>query len=262
MIYEPLVSVIIPVLNEEKYLASLLDSLQKQTYKNLEIIVADAGSTDRTAEVAQEHGAVVVEGGKPAAGRNNGAYAANGEFLFFFDADVLLSENFIEKILTEFHEKYFELATTNFVPDSDLNLDKLIFRLANRIMEISQFVHPLAPGFSILCTRRIFYRVGGFDESLHLAEDHDFVSKGAKWARFGIIRKTPLRVSMRRFEKEGRLNLVRKYIFSELYRMYKGKIDDDTFEYTFGGYEDIGDLSELEKRLEKFLAFFDTKNNK
>ncbi|MFO7343182.1 MAG: glycosyltransferase, partial [Bacillaceae bacterium] len=57
---QPLVSVIIPARNEEKNLPHLLASLQKQTYKSMEIIVADDGSADRTAEIAENFGARVV----------------------------------------------------------------------------------------------------------------------------------------------------------------------------------------------------------
>ncbi|MFW6366567.1 MAG: glycosyl transferase family 2, partial [Spirochaetota bacterium] len=185
--------------------------------------------------------------------------AAKGELLLFFDADVIIDNTFVSTILDEFHDRYYELATNTFVPDSELNLDKLIFKLANQIMEMSQYIHPLAPGFSILCTRRLFYRVGGFDESLYLAEDHDFVKKGSRWGRFGIITGKPLKVSIRRFEKEGRLNLVRKYIFAEMYRIYKGRIEDDTFSYDFAKYDETGDLSDLERKLEQFLALFEKK---
>lgn len=61
----PRISIVIPTLNEAAYLSTLLDSLKTQTFRGFEIIVADANSTDRTREIALEHGARVVQGGMP-----------------------------------------------------------------------------------------------------------------------------------------------------------------------------------------------------
>ena len=66
-------SIIIPTYNEEEYLPVLLDSIKEQDFDDYEIIVADANSTDKTVEIAKDYGCIVVEGGLPAVGRNNGA---------------------------------------------------------------------------------------------------------------------------------------------------------------------------------------------
>src|SRR6185503_627620 len=88
-------SVIIPAYNEEKFLPRLLQSIEaaRANYSGgrdqVEVIVADNDSTDRTAEVSQAHGARVVRVAKRriAAARNGGARAANGDVLCFIDAD-------------------------------------------------------------------------------------------------------------------------------------------------------------------------------
>ena len=82
-----MISIVIPAYNEERYLPILLDCIKKQTYKNHEIIVADANSTDSTRQIAKKYGCKVVKGGMPGIGRNNGAKAAKGEMLLFLDAD-------------------------------------------------------------------------------------------------------------------------------------------------------------------------------
>ncbi|HRP68451.1 MAG TPA: glycosyltransferase, partial [Turneriella sp.] len=63
------ISVVIPALNEERDLPELLSSLKAQSFRNFEVIVADAGSKDKTREIAQEFGARVVDGGMPGVGR-------------------------------------------------------------------------------------------------------------------------------------------------------------------------------------------------
>jgi len=67
-----MLSIIIPALNEEKYLPLLLKSLKSQNFNEYEIIVVDAGSSDKTVDIAKEYGCKVVKGGVPGAGRNRG----------------------------------------------------------------------------------------------------------------------------------------------------------------------------------------------
>ncbi len=250
---EPLISIIIPTLNEEKFLPKLLSSIKNQTYKNFEIIVADANSVDRTIAIAKEYGVTVVEGGKPAKGRNNGAKVSNGEYLLFIDADVVVPEDFLEKAIEEFDNYYYEVATFVFKPISRLKIDKLLFRIDNILIERLKKVYPLAPGFCIMATRRIFRRVGGFDESLYLAEDHDFVRKASKISKFGIVRNTEVFVSVRRLEKEGRINLVKKYLMAEIWRAVRGKVDKEILEYEFGKFEKSRSMNSFERFLERVL---------
>ena len=96
-----MISIIIPALNEENYLPRLLGSLEKQNLKDYEIILADAGSKDRTIEIAKKYGCKVVPGGLPAKGRNEGAKAARGDLFLFLDSDLVLPEGFLDAFLQE-----------------------------------------------------------------------------------------------------------------------------------------------------------------
>ncbi len=60
-----MLSIIIPTLNEEKYLLGLLNSLKKQTYMDFEVIIADNNSKDRTKQIAKKHGCKIVKGDLP-----------------------------------------------------------------------------------------------------------------------------------------------------------------------------------------------------
>jgi glycosyltransferase involved in cell wall biosynthesis len=253
---EPFISIIIPTLNEEKFLPKLLNSIKEQNYKNYEVIIADANSTDKTIEIAKSYNAKIIEGGKPARGRNNGAKISIGDYLLFLDADVILPKNFLEKAIYEFDHHYYEVATFRFEPISNLKIDHLIFKLANVLIERTRKIYPLAPGFCIICTRRIFRRIGGFDESLFLAEDHDFVKRASKFSKFGIIKDTKVFVSVRRLEKEGRINLIRKYFLAEIYRTLKGKVDREILEYEFGNFQNGKNISSIEKFIERILKLF------
>jgi glycosyltransferase involved in cell wall biosynthesis len=122
-----MLSIIIPALNEENYLPRLLDCLKKQSFKNYEIIVADADSRDKTREVAQTFGCKIVKGGLPAKGRNEGTKIARGDIILFLDADALLPEDFLEKTLKEFKERNLDIASFVLNPISEKKYPKILF---------------------------------------------------------------------------------------------------------------------------------------
>jgi len=173
-------SVIIPTLNEIAYLPQLLDALAKQTRLPDEIIVADAGSKDGTAELAQSRGVRFVHGGMPAVGRNAGARAAKGDLLLFLDADVLPPPEFIERVLEEFERKKYDVATCFIASINGNPLDGMICVGTNLYFQIIQPVSPHAPGFCILSKRTAHEKMGGFDESLTLSEDIDYARRAKK----------------------------------------------------------------------------------
>lgn len=95
-----LVSIIIPVFNEQKVLANCLESLKNQSYKPLEIIVVDDGSTDNTLQIIKKFKVIaIVQNHKgPGPARNLGAKKARGEILVFVDADMTFDRNFIKDL--------------------------------------------------------------------------------------------------------------------------------------------------------------------
>ena len=95
-----LVSIIIPVFNEQKVLTNCLESLKSQSYKPLEIIVVDDGSTDNTLQITKKFKVIaIVQNHKgPGPARNLGAKKARGEILVFVDADMTFDRNFIKDL--------------------------------------------------------------------------------------------------------------------------------------------------------------------
>jgi Glycosyltransferases, probably involved in cell wall biogenesis len=231
------ISVIIPTLNEEKYLPKLLKSLKEQSFEDYEIIVSDAGSKDRTRAIAEEYGALVVQGGMPGAARNAGAKSASGEFLFFLDADVIVPKDFLENAYSEMRDKYIDLATCDFKPLSDKKLDRFLHRLINAVIRIERKINPEAFGFCILVARRLFERIIGFDESVVLAEDCDFVKRAYMFRPLEILKSTFISVSVRRYIKEGRMGFMIKGLRISIHRIFRGEIRSDVIQYEFGNFD-------------------------
>ena len=100
----PLVSVIIPVFNVEDYLDVCIISVLNQTYKNIEVIIIDDGSTDKSGEKCDAYRddriTVIHQDNKGLAeARNVGIAAANGEYIYFIDSDDYISKTLIENLL-------------------------------------------------------------------------------------------------------------------------------------------------------------------
>ena len=102
----PLVSIIIPVYNVEKYLRQCLDSVLAQTYTNLEVILVDDGSTDLSNAICREYceedsrfRLYRKENGGASSARNVGLDKSTGEYLYFLDSDDEISRDAIAKML-------------------------------------------------------------------------------------------------------------------------------------------------------------------
>lgn len=233
----PTLSVVIPALNEAAAMPSLLAQLGSQTLQPDEVIVADAGSTDGTRDVAVAGGARVVDGGKPAEGRNAGARVASGELILFIDADVDLDDTTIESLVTEFQSRDLVAGTAHIEP-LERNAENLFAcEVANVYLDLMQFISPHAPGFCILTRRWVHEQIEGFDESLLLAEDHDYVQRAARLGKFRVLQDVAVRTSMRRIEKEGLLTLAFKYMYCEVFVVAGRPVTHVPFEYEFAAFE-------------------------
>jgi glycosyltransferase involved in cell wall biosynthesis len=235
---KPLLSIIIPTLNEEKNLPALLGSVKEQTFKNYEVIVADSPeTTDGTKGIAAAYGARAVEGGKVSRGRNNGARAAQGRIFLFLDADVVLpNEFFLEDTVNEFVARDLDLATCRIrALDGDL-YDKMFYGIYNAYSVVLRKILPHIPGFCFFIKRSVYEAVGGFDEEIRLAEDHDLARRGAKIGTFGFLNTQTIPVSNRRFEADGHWSTAVKYILCELHMLTLGPVKTNIFKYKWGHY--------------------------
>jgi len=173
---QPLISCIVPVYNCELYLREAIDSILAQTYRPLEIVVVDDGSTDGTADVVASYGARLLylrQGNAgPAAARNRGLKLAEGEFVAFLDADDVWHPDKLMRQMACFttHPK-LELCLTYVENVWIRELKAERERLQNH-----KFARPL-PGYliqTLLARRTLFDTLGFFDPALQPSEDTDW----------------------------------------------------------------------------------------
>lgn len=202
------ISIIIPTFNEEKYLPKLLDCLKNQTFKNFEVIIADANSTDKTLEIAKKFKCNVTKGGLPAEGRNNGAKIAQGDLLLFIDSDITFDNNFLEKVIPEFEKRKLDLA----IPNYNLKYVKKLKYLNSYlgwyfVLFWSQYSFiPQSSSQLLLIRKSVFESLNGFDEKIRISEDIDIVKRAArKKFKYRVLLKAKIYPSVRRYEKYGLL---------------------------------------------------------
>ena len=219
--YSPAISIVIPTLNEEKFLPNLLNDLKKQTFKNFEVIHVDGNSEDQTQAKAAECKefltitTIPVTKRNVSFQRNTGGKAARGTWVIFMDADNRLKKNFLAQLITKLDEH----------PDTDIFsclLDgrnqplmmKNMVELCNIVMLMTARVRPFAPGALIGIKKEKLSEVQ-FNCEMKMSEDHQFVEEAAKHGcKYRVFRQPKYTYSFRRFDKEGSLKIAIAYMRS------------------------------------------------
>ena len=190
-------SVIIPTLNEEMNLIATLHAVGKPQ-DDLEIIVVDAGSTDQTLAIADQHGCKAFVGNRGRACQMNaGAAAATGEHLLFLHADTLLPDGYQQEIQRM-------LATP--VQCGAFPLHIAASGIALRIVEAgvalrSRFLQMPYGDQALFFRAADFYEHGGFKQ-LAIMEDYQMIARIRRSGRIGIAER-PVTTSARRWLKKG-----------------------------------------------------------
>lgn len=183
--YLPFASIIVPVYNAEKTIASCLSAILTQDYSRIaDVIVVDDGSTDKTAEITQTFSQVKIVSQKnagPAAARNRGAKEASGEILFFTDSDCVPQQDWVSKMVPHFiRDKNGVVAGSYGITNSDEILARCIHQ---EILFRHQKLMPDEPrvfgSYNFAIRKILFEKVAGFDEKYRYpsGEDNDLSYK-------------------------------------------------------------------------------------
>jgi glycosyltransferase involved in cell wall biosynthesis len=174
---QPLTSVVIPAYNAELFLERTLRSALRQTHSNLEVIVVDDGSTDKTRVIAEAAAAtdervriISVPNGGVAKARNIGIAEANGEFVAFLDADDLWHPTKIELQLTAMSGRSGDYQpATVYTLSRTIDIHDRVTGSGSRVVLSGYsfarhlYAKPVGNGSSILVRREAAILVGGFD---------------------------------------------------------------------------------------------------
>ena len=166
---------VIPALNEEKYIRSCLLSLNRQSFHCHETIVVDGGSTDQTVEIAKKLAdRVIVEAASPVgAARNLGAENAKGEIIAFIDADTIASRGWTAAIHHSMSEDGVVGVTGPTFPVGGKDFDRIVYRMSTDYLQrfLITLKLPHIPGFNCAYRKDAFFSVEGFDEHRVTHED-------------------------------------------------------------------------------------------
>lgn len=204
----PLVSIVITTKNEEKNIANCLQSIRNQSYPNIEIIIVDNFSNDKTLETIHSFKIsnlklkIYEYGPERSAQRNFGAYKSLGKYYLYLDADMILSSNVIKECVNKFQDK--SLAGL-YIPE--------IIQGNSFWNKVRKFERSFYNQTAIDCVRfvplAIFKKIKGFDETMSGPEDWDFDKKIRQFGQVTII-KSPI------YHNESNFDL-KKYLQKKSY---------------------------------------------
>jgi len=212
-------SVIVPVLNEEKYIVPTLQSLAEQTCKDFELIVKDGLSTDSTVDIAKEYADLVVSKKDISIGdaRNQGARYAKGDVLVFLDADTSLDKNACELIAEDFNLYDIILLLPKFGPKEDdiRFLPRTEKQLSRFLIEFEnywrKYVDKFCGGMCMSVDSSTFKRIGGFDRRLRCSEDIEISYRLRRVGKVLNDYRIKAYFSIRRFILSGYIKTLRNY---------------------------------------------------
>ena len=206
------VSVVIPTFNCAKYITEAIESLLKQTYKKLDIIVVDDGSMDDTKTILHpyiEKGIVnyiYQDNQGPGAARNTGIKCAKGDYIAFLDADDTLTEDSIErrmnlilsssKVGLVFSDYFYETEEFKSVESDFINkiqkLTKFIHETYNGLLFKGSFQDVFSVLFlvhtgTVLVRKEVFEKAGFFRSDISIGEDRDMWLRIAEHYEIGFV---------------------------------------------------------------------------
>ncbi len=212
---KPLISVIIPAYNEEKYIEKAINSIKQQSYNNTEVIVVANNCRDKTAEIAAQSADIVLQTDIQSIPfvKNLGVEHANGEIFVFMDADSMAKKDLLDKVY-HYVSKGFDggkarlryVEGNNFIGLSRSFLSMIVGTISALIPK-KDFS---GSGAFMFVTKNLFNKIKnvhgeGFNTKIRTLSDVDFLTRIKQNGKFKYITNSCLYTSMRRFNEEGHI---------------------------------------------------------
>jgi glycosyltransferase involved in cell wall biosynthesis len=224
------ISVVIPALNEEKYIEICLKSLRDQKFNgNYEVIVADDSSEDDTVKVAEQYAdrVVVHDRGSISNGRQKGAEAARYPAIAFTDADTFITPDWLARLSSSLEGNGVVGVHGQLMPLDGNAFENNFCRYV--LPPYSAFMvgihQPSVPGANFAVTKKAFEKVGGFNTKLITAEDVELCKRVKHEGRFLFNRDAIVFVSTRRVRKWGYMKVVSFHVTNSIKILALGQAD-------------------------------------
>ncbi len=265
---KPFFSIIIPTLNEEKYLPQLLSDLCNQTYQDFEVIIVDGQSKDKTVTKATIYQKkldlkiITSQIQNVCYQRNLGSSTAKSDYLIFMDADNRLPNYFLQGIKYRLDSSPFDLFTTWILPDGKDMGSLAISNIINLWLDVQQNTNePWLIEAMLVIKKRIFQSLKGFDVNIHINEGYDLVSRAIRKKYLYKVYKDPAYTfSLRRLKKVGAFKTISSVAQLEIARITKQKLTKGQIRKLYpmegGGFFDHQNkvvLTKLKSRLIKTI---------
>jgi glycosyltransferase involved in cell wall biosynthesis len=203
----PLVSIIVPTYNSQNTLERCLNSIKDQTYKNVQVIVVDNGSTDRTIEIARQHGAEVhtVVGAERSRQINYGVKMARGKYVYRVDSDFILDPIIVEEAARKCEDEGYDAVSVFCASDPTISFWSKV-----RNLEKDCYKDELLYTGARFFRKDVFEAIGGFREDLIAGEDYDLYNRLKKTSyRIGTIKSQELHIG----EPKRLADIIRKQYY-------------------------------------------------
>jgi glycosyltransferase involved in cell wall biosynthesis len=217
-----LISVIIPVYNGERFLKESIDSILSQQHKNIEVIVVDDGSVDKSSDIAKSYANVCYiyqTNQGPSVARNTGIAASKGEFIAFLDADDIWFTNKLStqiEYLNKNPDIGFVFANRRMITEN--NIDKPPWYKEHLFDNDS----PVLCASALLARKNVFNQVGGYNPDFRFGENAEWLTRTKDAGiKMTILSETLLEQRLHDKNQTYHLNEMRSNILKAL----KGSID-------------------------------------
>ena len=206
-----LLTIVIPCKNESKIIDTTLSLLNQQNnIEGVNVIVSDSSTDNTTVELELREKdkfiLQIIQGGLPSVARNNGIKHVTTPYVLFLDADMfILDFNLLTETINIMKKEKLHLLTTKVrTTTGEYNYTYKSFDVIQKIIKP---ITPFCLGGFMLFKTKIFKKLGGFDESIKVAEDY-LLSKKVKSNKFKIINKH-IFTSPRRFKNKGVMYMIK-----------------------------------------------------
>lgn len=239
----PFFSIVIPTLNEEKYLPKLLTDLSDQTFKEFEVLVVDGHSDDATIIEAKKFSphlkikTFVVDKRSVSFQRNFGAKKSRGQWIIFMDSDNRLFPQYLREVSEELKkDPDVGIFTTWVAPEKNDQMYQAIANGTNFSIELCNYINrPTSFGALIGANQKVLKTIQ-FDERQKVYEDGKFVQAAIRGGfNFKIFRKPKFIFSLRRVRKEGSIKMLAKSLMINIHFLRNKSFEDHDFGYYMEG---------------------------